>query len=80
MTRMSTFLRGHWPKSTEGFEIEEEAAWINNIDQETERTELGPKGICFGSGALILPQLIVSLGCCSLKGWSQMILSFRYYF
>lgn len=56
MTRMSTFLKGHWPKSTEGFEIEEEAGWINTIDQETEGTELGPKSICFGSGALILLQ------------------------
>lgn len=67
MTRMSTFLRGHWPKSTEGFEIEEVAGWINTIIQETEGTELGPKSICFGSGALILPQLIVSLVVVFLK-------------
>lgn len=76
MTRMSTFLRGHWPKSTEGFEIEEEAGWINTIDQEIEGTELGPKSICFGSGARSLPQLIVSLGVVFL----ERILSLRYYF
>lgn len=52
MTRMSTSLRGHWP--VEGFEIEEQAGWINAIDQETEDTELGPKSIFFGSGPLIL--------------------------
>lgn len=80
MTRMSTFLRGHWLKSTEGFEIEEEAGWTNTIDQETEGTELGPKSICFGSGAFILPQLIMILGVVFLERMVPDDLVFPHYF